>query len=179
MSEEKKKKTGIKNKIKSWLEAAKSDPQTLEEANKKTTVLCIGCGIVSVIFVILFCFIHILFAVIWAVASVGIIFYFKFILTKRNKRNFCADCGARFDYEKCVSWEVSEVERKSTPPTTDNPSGKYVVQKDVATVVFTCTCKDCGSERSFSEKYDITVWYYDGTIKEKNLKNEVKNYFKL
>ena len=161
-----------------FLATLKSNPQTLDEAKKKTKANCILCAIVFGVFVILFSLLHILFGVLWAVAAAGIILYLKFKWDQKNKRNFCADCGARFDYEECVSWEVSGVERKTMNPDT-NSQTKKAIQKDVATVVFTCTCRECGSEKSFSEKYDVTIWYDDGSRKDINLQNVAKNYFKL
>ena len=115
-----------------FLATLKSNPQTLDEAKKKTKANCILCAIVFGVFVILFSLLHILFGVLWAVAAAGIILYLKFKWDQKNKRNFCADCGARFDYEECVSWEVSEVERKTMNPDT-NSQTKKAIQKDVAT----------------------------------------------
>ena len=60
-----------------------------------------------------------------------------------------------------------------------NSQTKKPIQKDVATVVFTCTCRECGSEKSFSEKYDVTIWYDDGSRKDINLQNVAKNYFNI
>ena len=179
MSEkQKKEKNGEKRGIKDLIADLKTDPKTLEAATRKTQSMCVLTAIVFGVFVVLFCFLHILLGVLWAVAAAGIILYLKFKWTQKNKRNFCQDCGARFDYEECVSWEVSEVERK-TMNTNSNSQSKQAIQKDVATVVFTCTCKECGSERSFSEKYDVTIWYDDGSRKDVNLQNVAKNYFKL
>lgn len=163
---------------KGLLTTLKSNPQTLSEANAKTKATCILCAIVFGAFAVLFCFLHIILGVLWAVAAAGIILYLKFKWDQKSKRNFCSDCGARFDYEECVSWEVSDVERKTMNPNSNSQS-KQAIQKDVATVAFTCTCKECGSEKTFSEKYDITIWYDDGSRKDVNLKNVAKNYFKL
>ena len=179
MGEKKKKeKSGEKRSVKEFIADLKMDPKTLEEAKQKTKSMCILTGIVFGVFVVLFCLLHILLGVLWAAASVGIIAFLNFKWTQKNKRNFCQDCGARFDYEECVAWEVSNVERKTMNPNSNSQS-KQAIQKDVATVVFTCTCKDCGSERTFSEKYDVTIWYDDGSRKDINLNNIAKNYFKL
>ena len=174
MSQEKKQSVEKKG----FLALLKSNPQTLDEAKQKTKANCILCAIVFGVFIILFCLLHIILGALWAVVSVGIILYLKFKWNQKNKRNFCSDCGARFDYEECVSWEVSDVERKTMNPNTNSQS-KQAIQKDVATVVFTCTCRECGSEKSFSEKYDVTIWYDDGSRKDINLQNVAKNYFKL
>ena len=148
MSKEKKEgKRGIKN----WISVLKSDPKTLEEAKQKTKSICILLGIAFGVFAVLLCWLSILLGVIYAVVAAGIIVFFNFKWNQRNQRNFCQDCGTRFNYEECVSWEVSDVETK-TMNTNSNSQGKHVVQKEVATVVFTCTCKECGSERTFSEK---------------------------
>ena len=167
-----------KNSIKGWIDDLKSDPQTLEEAKQKTKSTCILVGIVFGIFAVLFCLLHILLGVIWALAAVGILAFLKFKWDQKSKRNFCPDCGARYDYEKCVAWEVSNVERK-TLNTNSNAQSKQAIKKDVATVNFTCTCEQCGSQRQFSDKYDITIWYDDGSRKDVNLQNAAKSYFKL
>ena len=174
MSSDNKEKKGIRG----WIAVMKSDPQTLEQANQKTKSTCILAGIVFGVFVVLLCLLHILLGILWAVAAAGILLFLKFKWDQKAKRNFCSDCGARFDYEECVSWEVSDLERK-TMNTNSNSQSKQAIQKDVATVAFTCTCKKCGSEKQFSEKYDITIWYDDGSRKDINLKNVAKNYFKL
>ena len=174
MSQEKKQSAEKKN----FLALLKSNPQTLDEAKQKTKADCILAAIIFGVFTVLFCFFSIIIGVLWAVASVGIILYLYFKWNQKNKRNFCSDCGARFDYEECVSWEVSDVERK-TKSKNPNVKSKQVIAKDVATVIFTCTCKECGNEKSFSEKYDITTWYDDGSCKDVNLQNVARNYFKL
>ena len=177
MREEKKEKKE-KRSIKSRIADLKMDPQTLEEAKQKTESTCILAGIVFGVFAVLFCLLHILLGLLWAVAAVGILAFLKFKWEQKNKRNFCPDCGARYDYERCIAWEVSDVERK-TMNTNPNAQGKQVIQKDVATVNFTCTCEKCGNERQFSNKYDITIWYDDGSRKDVNLQTAAKNYFKL
>ena len=161
-----------------FLKALKVNPKTLSEAKEKTKAMTILCGIVFGVFVVLFCFLHILLALIWAVAAAGITLYLYAKWNQRNKRNFCSDCGARFDYERCVSWEVSNVERKTLNPNSNSQS-KQAIQKDVATVEFKCTCEECGSEKNFSQKYDVTIWYDDGSRKDVNLKNVAKEYFKI
>ena len=145
MSNEKKEKSGIKD----WVADLKSDPKTLEEAKKKTKSTCILAGIVFGVFAVLFCFLHILLGLLWGVAAAGIIEFLNLKWNQKNQRNFCQDCGTRFDYEEGVAWEVSNVERK-TMNTNPNSQNKQVVQKDVATVVFTCTCTNCGSQKTFS-----------------------------
>lgn len=174
MSNEKKEKRGIKG----WIADLKSDPKTLEEAKQKTKSTCILTGIIFGVFAVLFCLLHILLGLIWAVAAVGILAFLKFKWNQKNKRNFCPDCGARYDYEKCIAWQVSDVERK-TMNRNPNAQGKQAIKKDVATVIFTCTCEECGSQRQFSNKYDITIWYDDGSRQDVNLQNAAKNYFKL
>ena len=174
MSKEKKEKTGKKG----FFATLKSNPQTLEEAKQKTKAESTLCAIIFGIFVVLFCLLNVTLGLIWAFAAIIILLCLKIGWNKRNKRNFCQECGARFDYEECVSWEVSDVVRKTMNPSSSSQS-KQVIQKDVATVNFTCSCKVCGSEKTFSKKYDVTIWYDDGSRKDVNLHNVVKSYFKL
>ena len=168
-----------KNGEKGFFEILKSDPQTLQEAKNKTKKTMVLIGIIFGIFVVLFCFLHILLAAIWLVASVLIMLYAYFSFNQKNSRNFCSDCGARFDYERCVAWEVEKVERKTLSTNPNAQNKKQEIQKDVATVNFTCTCEVCGSEKEFTQKHDLKIWYDDGTIKEINLQNAAKQYFKL
>ena len=97
MSKEKKQKNDEKkNKksIKELLADLKKNPQTLQEANDKTKSMCILTGIVFGVFAVLFCLLHILLGVLWAVAAVGIIVFLNFKWNQKNQRNFCL-CKAR------------------------------------------------------------------------------------
>lgn len=163
---------------KGFFEILKTAPQTLEEAKEKTKATTLLVAIIFAVFVVLFCLLHIILGLLWAVASVVIIMCMRLKWNQKNKRNFCPNCGEKFDYDRCVSWEISNVERKHLTPN-QNASGKQVVQKDVATVVFTCTCQSCGTEKEFSQKHDVTVWYDNGTYKEIDLNNVARQYFKL
>ena len=97
---------------------------------------------------------------------------------KRVKRNYCQECGARYDYQTCVEWEVSEVEikEKRINPNSDR---KQVAGVRVEYVDFTCTCAKCGNETSFTQKYQTGEVYDDGSVKKRNINNVIKNYFKV
>lgn len=97
---------------------------------------------------------------------------------KRIKRNYCQECGAKYNYQTCVDWEVSEVEikEKSTNPNSDR---KQIVGVRVEYIDFTCTCEKCGKKTSFTEKYQTGEVYDDGSVKKRNIENVISKYFKV
>ena len=161
-----------------FFKTLKSNPQTVAEAKKKTRALIGLCAIIFGAFVVLFFFLHYLIALIWAVVAAGILLYLSVTWNQQTKRNFCSDCGTRFDYEDGVSWEVTNVETK-TMNTNSNSQSKQIYEKEVATVAFTCRCLNCGSEKNFTNKFDVTLWYTDGTRRDFNIETAAKKYFKI
>ncbi len=97
---------------------------------------------------------------------------------KRVKRNYCQECGARYDYQSCVEWEVSDVEikEKRTNPNSDR---KQIVGVRVEYIDFTCTCAKCGNETSFTQKYQTGEVYDNGSVKKRNIESVIKKYFKV
>ena len=97
---------------------------------------------------------------------------------KRVKRCFCRHCGEKYDYNRDVSWDVSDVEikEKSTNP---NSQGKQVVGVRYEHVDVECTCANCGEEFCFSQKFKTGVVYDNGHVDAKNIKSIMKNYFKV
>lgn len=71
---------------------------------------------------------HIFFGIIMAIGCVGILGVLYFKENQKNKRNFCASCGARIDYENGVAWEVTNYEEKDFTPN-ENASGKQIISK--------------------------------------------------
>ena len=97
---------------------------------------------------------------------------------KRVKNNFCQECGARYDYQRCVEWEVSDVvikEKRLNP----NSDRKQIAGIRVEHVDFTCTCEKCGNEITFTRKYQTGEVYDDGTVKKRNIESMIKKYFKV
>ena len=97
---------------------------------------------------------------------------------KRVKNNFCQECGARYDYQRCVEWEVSDVvikEKRLNP----NSDRKQIAGIRVEHVDFTCTCEKCGNTISFTKKYQTGEVYDDGTVKKRNVESIIKKYFKV
>ena len=140
--------------------------------------MCVLTAIVFGVFAVLFLILLPVLGIIWAVASVGIIAYLYSTWMQKNKRNFCADCGERIDYEEGVAWEVTEYNEKEIS-TNSGSQRKQVVKKRIATVEFTCTCSNCGATRVFTQNYDAVLWYDDGTVKRNNIESMAKNYFKI
>lgn len=97
---------------------------------------------------------------------------------KRVKRNYCQECGARYDYQSCVEWEVDEIEIKEKR-TNPNSNKKQIVGVRIEHVEFTCTCAKCGSEASFMQKYQTGEIYDDGSVKKRSVESVIKKYFQV
>lgn len=97
---------------------------------------------------------------------------------KRVKRNYCQECGARYDYQSCVEWEVGEVELKEKR-TNPNSDKKQITAIRVEHVDFNCTCARCGSESSFTQKYQTGEVYDNGSVKKRNIETMIRKYFKV
>ena len=170
------KKTG--NGIKGFIDDLKRTPKTLEEAKTKTKKFFILIGGFALLFSVLCALLHIAFGLIVALGSAGLLAFLYSKENQKNKRNFCAECGERIDYERGVAWEVIKNEEK-TCPTNSGSSGKQAIKKRMSTVQFTCTCISCGNVKEFTQTYETVVWYDDGTIKQNNVETFAKNYFKI
>ena len=98
-----------------------------------------------------------------------IIVYFSLIgkEKKRFKRSFCSKCHAHYDYEEDVSWEVLDVSVSETENTA----------QEKASVEFTCSCPNCGKERTFTEKFVVASVDKNGNVKENNISTMAKKYF--
>ena len=154
------------------------DPQTLEAATEKTNATCLLTAIIFAVFAVIFLIVFWIIGILFILAGAGIIAYLKFTWTIQNKRNFCAQCGTRINYQDGVSWEVIEVNDKDCS-VNPNSTSKQVCRKRIATVEFTCTCLKCGEEKTFTKNFTIAEWYTNGTLKEYNLDSMAKGYFKI
>ena len=125
-------------------------------------------------------------AVFWAISGfLGAIVAGVFVITliiwpigesKRIKRSFCRECSAKYNYDTCIEWEVTDVDikEKRTDP---NKTGKQVAGVRIETVAFTCTCEECGDVQYFTQKYQTGTLYDNGNIKAKKLEPMIKKYF--
>ena len=166
-----------KNK-KGFFETLKQTPKNLEEAKEKTRNLMILLAAVTLGVAVLASLLHIVFGIIALIgSSIGWVSMY-FYETRKDKRNFCKDCGARIDYENGVSWDITGYEEKSYNPNS-NSNSRQIIKKRFAIVKFNCTCIECGSTRSFTQKYVAVIWYDDGTHTENNIKVMAENYFKI
>ena len=97
---------------------------------------------------------------------------------KRVKRCFCHECGERYDYNRDVEWDVTEVEikEKSTNP---NSNRRQVVGIRIEHVDVECSCENCGATASFSHKFRTGEEYDDGHAKVQNIQTLVRKYFKV
>ncbi len=169
-----------KKSLKNFFKVLKSTPQTLEEAKQKSkNLVLLMCGITLVFCVLVSLLLHILFGAVIAVVCLPFCGAIYLRENQRNKRNFCSACGAKMDYENGVAWKVTECEDKDYSPNPSQSGSKKVIRKKIATVEFTCTCVKCGNQSNFSKKFDIAIWYDNGTLEEKNLETLAKNYFDL
>lgn len=102
----------------------------------------------------------------------------SFSESKRIKRNFCKHCGAKYDYERCVAWETTDVEIKEKKIDPNNRN-KQTAGSRIEHIEFVCTCENCGEETTFKKKFETATLYSDGSMKKKNLEKMIKNYFKV
>ena len=84
---------------------------------------------------------------------------------KRIRRSFCANCGEQYDYDNDVAWECSNVLTSGS--------------KQKADVEIECSCSRCGSRRAFVKTFTTGEVDTLGRIKEYNLYNLVRKYFKI
>lgn len=83
---------------------------------------------------------------------------------KRVKRSFCKYCGAKYNYNRDIAWEVSSEEEKTN---------SLVAYVDVE-----CTCQNCGAEVDFTLKQTTaSVDPKTGRVKQYNLRNSMRKYF--
>lgn len=174
-TEEKKEKSKEKKSI---IAILKETPQTLAEAKKKTIVTCILAGLVYAIVCVPFFIISPLFGVILLIPAPFLVAYLYYQYNQKSKRNFCPKCGAKFDYEKDISWNVTNSEEKSYTPQS-NSNSKKIVEKTFETVCFDCRCAKCGEVTTFNKKFTTAVCYDDGSVQEKSVETQAKEYFKL
>ena len=99
------------------------------------------------------------------VTLVATIVTFPFTLTQ-IKRNYCKNCGEKYDFKNDVGYEqedVVELDKKVT-----------------ATVAFECHCQNCGEIQEFRKKFTIATYNESKrTWSHQNLNNLCKKYFKI
>lgn len=173
MSNEKK-----ENFIKKLINDYKLKPQTQAEAKRKTKALVIILGSILGAISIIFCIINILIGLCFVVITAIAVVSTWFVGNKKNKQNFCAKCGEKIDYEKGVAWETIEFDEKTyTIP--DGAKGDFVVKRRFANVRITCHCIKCGEKREFMKKFGVVDWRLDGSVKQYDLQELVKDHFRL
>lgn len=83
---------------------------------------------------------------------------------KRIRRSYCPNCEEQYDYENDVSWECSNVVTTNT--------------KQKADVEIQCLCRNCGHVTQFTKNFQTAELDTLGRVKEYNLYNLVRKYFK-
>lgn len=177
MSKEKKNSPEEKEKSKGFFATLKCEPQTLEEANRKSRnkyiLILIGAGLVCLAISFLLPFLGIF----CALFELVVVFFFYLGDKKKNKRCFCPECGEKYDYEEGISWRVTE-QRTQSVNHNSNSSGKQLIAKKVAYVRFSCTCLSCGNVREFNEKFGVAFQYSNGSIERYDISELTENYFR-
>lgn len=99
-----------------------------------------------------------------AAIIVGVCAYFGLRNLVSIKRSFCKFCGAKYNYENDISWEVSSEEEKE--------------RSVVAHVNVACTCPRCGEVTEFSVSQTVaSVDAKTGRVRKSNISNLMRNYF--
>ena len=140
-----------------------------EEALKKNKLALLIMVVITIVSAILSIVSELILpnlAVVFLVVSLlGIILIFAgFYERKKIKRSYCPYCGLKYNYEEDVSWIVSNV------TTTD--------KNQKANVHFECGCKNCGKTTEFYQSFTVAFIDNQGNIKENNIKELAKKYFK-
>ena len=78
-------------------------------------------------------------------------------------RSFCKKCGTQYDYGSDISWEETGREQEE--------------KRVVATVDITCTCPNCGKERTFTKKFTVAYYSKEKGWKYRNLETMVRACF--
>lgn len=167
-----------KKKGKGFFATLKCKPQTLAEAKQKTKNFFILIGAFTLPFALLCALVHILFGLIVALGSAGIFAFLYYKEDQKNKRNFCSNCGTKINYEEGVAWHVVNYDEKTYSPD-GSKGGRQRVKTRIANVEFTCTCLECGESKSFNQKFDVVVWYNDGTVEKNPIETLAQDYFKI
>ena len=164
---------------KGFFASLKCNPQTAEEAKRKTNNTFIVIAIVCAAIAGLLCFLHYIFGLIAFVFSIPLVGFLYLDGRKKDKRNFCKECGTKYDYQNDISWTITDVVRKKMSSGSSSSTSRRVCQTEEAKVDFTCSCHKCGAEVDFRLKFTVATWYDDGTYKEYNIKDMAKKYFRL
>ena len=165
-----------------------SDAEKSAKAKKKPVAkakgkVWINFGILTIVFVAISVLISLTLLPLFGVAFGGICEIVLLIVwipseLKRVKRCFCPECGEKYDYNRDVEWEVSDIEirEKNANPNSDR---KQIVGIRFEHVDAECHCARCGATRSFSQKFRTGVVYDNGQVKVDNIQVIVKKYFKV
>ena len=83
---------------------------------------------------------------------------------KVSKKRHCRECGAKYNYNKDVAYDVTNIEVKK--------------RAQYARIDFECYCPKCGTVTSFGKKIKTAKVDKDGNIKEINIRKKSYSYFK-
>ena len=96
---------------------------------------------------------------------------------KRVKRCHCRECGEKYNYNRDVEWEVTDIELKERN-TNPNSDKKQIVAVRIEHIDAECHCENCGAVSSFHHKFQTGVEYDNGSADVKNIETLVRRYFK-
>ena len=160
------------------IKTLKEDVKTLDQAKSKAKAFFWIACIPGLVIAVVFMFLSIILGILFAIASFGLAGFLYFTELQKAKRNFCPECGAKYNYETDIAWEITEeniVDVKPNP----NASGKQICGKRKDTYRFECTCSSCGHVREFNTTFQTGVAYTDGSVKLDNRETIAKNYFRV
>ena len=84
---------------------------------------------------------------------------------KRIRRSYCPHCEEQYDYDNDVAWECSNVVTGG--------------QTQKADVEIQCLCRNCGRATQFKKRFKTAEIDTLGRVKEYNLYNIIRKYFKM
>ena len=95
---------------------------------------------------------------------------------KEKKEKFCSKCKKQFDFDEDIEYrEINRYTRKF--PGNESKQGKLRVESLTYKVAFTCTCSNCNTIKTFTQKLDGGAEYNDGTITLKDPEEAIESFF--
>ncbi len=140
--------------------------QTKEEAFKSNLVTLIVVEAIGVICLVLGFIIQDLMIVAMIFAATFILVG-PYVWAKGKKcinRSYCPSCSTKYNYQKDISWEVTDTMETAT--------------KETANVEFECVCPNCNEVQVFNQNF-VTASYDQkkNSWKQNNIQTLTRKYF--
>ena len=140
--------------------------QTKEEAFKSNLITLIVLEAIGVICLVLGFIIQdlLIFAMLFALTFILVAPYVWVQGKKRINRSYCPSCSTKYDYQKDISWEVTDTTETAT--------------KETANVEFECLCRNCKEKQEFTQKFVVATYdQKNNSWKENNIETLTRKYF--